>query len=207
MITTLLTIFWLSFVWAMSPGPDLIVLTKNVVSYGRSHWFATAFGISLALFTYSMIAATGVWLLIQDNPEVFMLIKIAWSLYLAYLGYCLLTKKSITNSTRTESTKIQKEVQSHFSSFTQGYLTNIWNPKVIIFIVAVFSQLLWSDTSTSLYTLSSVSIASAAQIRFSIVSCLLWHSTIQTKLNTYQWVLDRVFWVLLLILASLIILG
>jgi threonine/homoserine/homoserine lactone efflux protein len=205
MIPTLITIFWLSFVWAMSPWPDLVVVTKNTIAHWRIHGFATAIWIALALFTYGILATTWIWALIQDTPQVFMIIKIAWALYLAYLWYMLLQSKQSNHPQASNTPLNTPKTQSLFSSCVQGYLTNIGNPKVIVFIVAVFSQLLWSQESFTFIVLSAWAIACSAVIWFGLVSCLIWQHWIQSRLKSHQWIINRVFWALLLLLASAVI--
>lgn len=204
MISTLLTIFSFSLLWAMSPGPWLVVVSKNVIAYGRTHGFATALWISLALFTYGLIAVTWLWILIQDNVQLFLGIKTLWSVYIAYLWYTLLTTKTTPLDTVNIS---KKHSQTVFSSVAQWYLSNIWDPAVILFIIAIFSQLVWWETSILFYSLSVLSISFSALVRFGAVSCLIWYNKIQTKLHSNQWVVNKVFGVLLLLLAWMVLLG
>ena len=73
--------------FAISPGPDFAIVTRNTLLYSRKIGICTAFGIALGILIHTIYAIAGIALLISQSPVVFSLIKYAGAAYIAYIGY------------------------------------------------------------------------------------------------------------------------
>lgn len=192
MIQTLLFIAGITIVWAMSPGPDFVVVMRNTLVRWRTHWFATSCGVAAALMVHGIIVVAGLWALISASVILYQIIKIWGALYLLHLAIQLRRsspQSSQENDTNAKNTKLVSLSQS----FLSGFITNITNPKVIVFLLALFSQVFTADTTTLTYILSASIIATITLIRFGLVSYLLWNGLIQKKVYKYQTSMNKVF--------------
>jgi threonine/homoserine/homoserine lactone efflux protein len=121
------------------PGPDFAVVTKNVLSGGRRRGVWSSVGVASAAAVQGGAAAAGLGAVVMRAQPVFLLIKWAGIVYLAWLGVQALRSALAGHYPPLESA-------SHSSGaahgWRQGFLSNITNPKVFIFYLAVLPQFL-----------------------------------------------------------------
>jgi len=122
------------------PGPDFAVVTKNTLSGGRQRGNWTALGVSSSNFVQGTAAACGLSALIVRSQPVFHAIKWAGVAYLVYLG-----AQAIRSAIRGEYADAKDHAVA--SGWRQGFLSNITNPKVLVFYLAVLPQFLTQGAS------------------------------------------------------------
>ena len=140
MLTTLLamdpwiiaTFIGASFLLYLTPGADMMFTIASGVSGGLRAGLAAAAGISLGVLTHVIAAAAGLAVLVAASPSMLDAVRYAGATYLAYLAYA-----SWTANPDLENRKGRADV---WRAFRRGYLTNIMNPKVILFILAFLPQ-------------------------------------------------------------------
>ena len=140
------TVALLHFFAVSSPGPDFILVTRQAIKLGRKAAIYTSLGIGIGILIHSLAAITGLTLLISSNPYLFLCMKLAASLYLFYLGLMSIIQTSETGN------DIATRDSSELNSFLIGFITNVLNPKAIIFFVTLFSIVLNNSTSVALLT-------------------------------------------------------
>ena len=126
------------------PGPDFAVVTKNTLVGGgrRGRW--TALGVSSSNLVQGSAAAAGLSALIVRVQPLFEAIKWAGVAYLAYLGV-----QALRSARRGEYAPLDDDAQKtgqktgqNVTGWRQGFLSNITNPKVLVFYLAVLPQFL-----------------------------------------------------------------
>jgi threonine/homoserine/homoserine lactone efflux protein len=123
------------------PGPDFAVVTKNTLLSGRRRGRWTALGVGASNLLQGTAAASGLSALIVRAQPVFEGIKWAGVFYLAYLGFQALRSAVRGRYERLDEQRpIGNDVR--FAGWRQGFLSNITNPKVLIFYLAVLPQFL-----------------------------------------------------------------
>lgn len=121
-------------IMAFIPGQDvLFVLTQSTMGGSRRGLIAMA-GILSAFFTVHVSAAAfGLSELLLKSVLLFSVLKYAGAAYLLFLGiqtYRTSPRNDIRGAT----------VSGRRAPFVQGFVTNVLNPKVAIFILAFFPQ-------------------------------------------------------------------
>src|SRR5919108_712028 len=86
MDTTLIAFAGVSLLLAVTPGPDMAVVTKNALAHGRRGVLLTTSGIALALVLWVSATAVGLSAVLRASGEGLIAVKIIGALYLAYLG-------------------------------------------------------------------------------------------------------------------------
>jgi len=128
-------------VLVLIPGPDFAVVTKNTLVGGRRRGRWTALGVSSSNLVQGSAAAAGLSALIVRVQPVFEAIKWAGVAYLAYLGV-----QAIRSARRGEYAPLDGDdpprAAHHAAGWRQGFLSNITNPKVLVFYLAVLPQFL-----------------------------------------------------------------
>jgi threonine/homoserine/homoserine lactone efflux protein len=123
------------------PGPDFAVVARNTLAGGgrRGRW--AAIGVASAAFVQGTAAACGLSALIMRAQPVFEVIKWTGAAYLAYLG-----GQAIRSAIRGQYAALCEgqpaEPDGALAGWRQGFLSNITNPKVLVFYLAVLPQFL-----------------------------------------------------------------
>lgn len=128
-------------VLVLIPGQDFAVVTKNTLAGGRRRGRWTAAGVASSNVVQGSLAATGLGAVIMRTQPLFEAIKWAGVGYLAYLG-----AQSVRSALRGRYEPIPGDDAgggaAAFGGWRQGFLSNITNPKVLVFYLAVLPQFL-----------------------------------------------------------------
>ncbi|MDJ0005833.1 LysE family translocator [Rhodococcus fascians] len=115
------------------PGPDFAVVARAAAHSRPAGWRA-GLGAQTGLCAHMIAAAVGVSLLISRSPLALNVIQILGGVYLVWLGVC---------SLRASSQDRSSTAGEHW--FRMGLMTNLLNPKAILFFVAVLPQFVDPD--------------------------------------------------------------
>jgi threonine efflux protein len=123
-----------------SPGPDMILLTRTALSMGPREGVRMACGIACGLSVHATVAVAGMAVAFQRMPLLRGVLQWVAAAYLLWLAYGLLRERFIAwyGGGRSE---IQPHVTTR-SSFLRGFLCNLFNPKVVVFLAAVCAPFL-----------------------------------------------------------------
>ena len=134
---------WLPFLLAisvltMSPGVDTLLVLRNSAVAGWRVGFVCSLGICLGLFAHATISALGLSVILLGSATLFTAFKMAGALYLAYLGI-----QALRSAWRPKGLTLHvpegRQVTAG-SAFRQGILSNVLNPKTIVFYMAFLPQ-------------------------------------------------------------------
>jgi threonine/homoserine/homoserine lactone efflux protein len=134
---TLLVFAGVSLLLAVTPGPDMAVVTKNALAHGRRGVIATTSGIALALSIWVTATAFGISALLRASSELLFVLKLVGAAYLAYLGV-----RTLIDSWRRHADLIASAppaAPAH-AIFRQGFLSALSNPKLGVFFVTFLPQ-------------------------------------------------------------------
>jgi threonine/homoserine/homoserine lactone efflux protein len=137
------TFLMFAIVVVLIPGPDFAVVTGNTVSGGRIRGTWCAAGVSCSNAIQGTAAVAGLGALIVRVQPVFHLIRSAGVLYLGYLGIQFL--RSAVRGRYAAPTATGGSGAA-INGWRQGFLSNITNPKVLMFYLAVLPQFLTPGT-------------------------------------------------------------
>jgi len=181
---TALTLLILWSALLLTPGPDFMLMLKATVNDNYPHALATAAGITLGLTIYIALVIFGFEFMFNQNPLIFQTVKIIGALYLIYLGICILRSRDDTAISDRAAAK-----QSLATSFKQGLLCNLLNPKAIILIGSVFSQLIALTTPTTIKLLFGLEILIINSVLWSLFPLII-HIPVMRRL-----LLDHMGWI------------
>ncbi|HET7338537.1 MAG TPA: LysE family translocator [Candidatus Dormibacteraeota bacterium] len=135
--STLIAFAGVSFLLAITPGPDMAVVTKNALAHGRRGVVLTTSGIALALVIWVTATAIGLSALLRTSGEVLLLLKIVGACYLAYLGVRTLLE---SRGRPADLLAAAPAPAPAHAVFRQGFLSAISNPKLGVFFVTFLPQ-------------------------------------------------------------------
>lgn len=116
-----------------TPGPDMLMSLSRGLSQGRTAAAAYAAGVAVGIMVHSAFAALGVSVLLKTTELAFWMFKLAGGVYLLYLGVQLWRAQR-----RDWAQSLDCAPLSHV--FLRGMLTNVLNPKVALFVLALIPQ-------------------------------------------------------------------
>jgi threonine/homoserine/homoserine lactone efflux protein len=137
MDTQLLAFAGVSLLLAVTPGPDMAVVTKNALAHGRRGVVLTTSGIALALVVWVTATAIGLSALLRTSAEVLFLLKVVGACYLAYLGVRTLLE---SRARPADLLAAAPSAAPAHAVFRQGFLSAISNPKLGVFFVTFLPQ-------------------------------------------------------------------
>jgi threonine/homoserine/homoserine lactone efflux protein len=131
-----------AFVLVLVPGPDFAVVTKNTLLGGKRRGRWTALGVFTSNLVQGSAAAAGLSAVVVRAQPVFEAIKWAGVCYLAFLGFQALGAAVRGHRPEPEGADAQRRSRGALGGWRQGFLSNITNPKVLLFYLAVLPQFL-----------------------------------------------------------------
>jgi threonine/homoserine/homoserine lactone efflux protein len=135
----LLAFIGVSAILAVTPGPDMALVARNALVAGRSAVPATVAGICAGIVVHILAAAIGLSALLKASAEAYAVVKILGGAYLAYLG---VQAWRASMSEREEQDWMLGLARRFAGSgaFNQGFISNVLNPKLIVFFISVLPQ-------------------------------------------------------------------
>jgi homoserine/homoserine lactone efflux protein len=137
---------WLAYfaacwVIAVSPGSGAVLSMSHGLSYGLRRTTTTIFGLQAGLVVVLLVAGGGLGALLLASEQAFMVVKTVGALYLIYLGVQQWRARVESGAgPGASAASVRVAVMSRRRRFATGLLTNVTNPKGIIFMVAVLPQ-------------------------------------------------------------------
>jgi threonine/homoserine/homoserine lactone efflux protein len=119
------------------PGPDMALVLRNGVTYGRRAAVATALGVNAGLLVWALAAALGIATVLHASGTAFTVLKLAGAVYLVWLGIRALHDawRGAADGSSTSSQPRRKP-----SPFRQGLLSNLFNPKIALVYTTLIPQ-------------------------------------------------------------------
>jgi RhtB (resistance to homoserine/threonine) family protein len=160
---------------AMAPGPDFLVVMRNAMVSGRRAGIAAAAGIASGVAAWAVVTSVGVAGLLAASAVAFTIVKLIGAAYLVLLGIRALI--AARRGGYAEMTVHGPAQRGAAAAFRQGLITNLLNPKVAVFFVALLPQFLpHSATAADTIALS----ATAA------VVSLVWFTLLATMVSAMR---------------------
>ena len=123
----------------ITPGLDTALVLRAAITLGRGPAFATALGVGAGALTWGAAAAVGASALLAASQAGYTVLRVAGAAYMIYLGVRMLRDALRRDGAGTEA-EPAPGVATFWGTFGRGLLTNLLNPKVGAFYLAVLPQ-------------------------------------------------------------------
>lgn len=189
-----LTVVSICLLGAMSPGPSLAVVLQQTLRGGRKTGLVAAVTHGLGIGLYALLCISGIAVMITTTPALFTTLQWAGAGYLLWLGFKGLLSKP-------EAGEPLAVAPSTGSAARDGFLVVFLNPKVAVFFIALFSQVIGSETTV----LEKLMYAATA-----LLIDMAWYVIVAWSFSNPRWLgklqanvvwLDRIFGVVLIALS------
>jgi threonine/homoserine/homoserine lactone efflux protein len=129
------------------PGLDTAMVLRSAATHGRKHGFATALGVNTGALVWGAGAAVGVSALLTASTVAYTGVRIAGALYMIWLGSMLLVGALQGRSSGWSTDASDPAPRGVLRSWSRGLMTNLLNPKIGAFYVAVLPQFIPAHAS------------------------------------------------------------
>jgi len=195
-----LTVVSICLLGAMSPGPSLAVILKQTLSGGRRTGLIAAITHGLGIGLYALLCISGIAVMIVASPMLFSALQWGGAGYLLWMGINGLLA-------RAKPDEGLADPPTTGSAARDGFLVVFLNPKVAVFFIALFSQVIGSETSW----LEKLAYACTAMF-----IDMGWYMVVAWLFSNPRWLgrlqanvvwLERIFGVILIALAVRLVAG
>jgi RhtB (resistance to homoserine/threonine) family protein len=125
----------------ITPGVDTVLIIRNTTRGGWRDGVLSSLGICSGLFVHALVSAVGISVILLQSAWAFQALRMAGAAYLVWLGMVSLRRAMRKNALRDEAA--HRPALEDFNpgrSLREGFLSNVLNPKAIVFYMAFLPQ-------------------------------------------------------------------
>jgi RhtB (resistance to homoserine/threonine) family protein len=127
----------------IAPGPDTMLVIRNVMARGQRAGLLTAVGACCGLFIHATLSALGLSVILVRSATTFEVVKLIGAGYLIWLGVQSLRRVfrgPVSAIDAVSAPGSRARVARSEQSLIEGLLSNALNPKVAVFYLALLPQ-------------------------------------------------------------------
>jgi threonine/homoserine/homoserine lactone efflux protein len=117
-----------------TPGQDTALTIRNTLGGGRRSGVLTALGVVSGQLTWALAASAGLSAVLLASRPVFTALRLVGAAYLVFLG-----AQALLAATRGRGVVSGGEVRRR-AAYRQGVLSNLGNPKMVVFFTSLLPQ-------------------------------------------------------------------
>ncbi|KOC88658.1 threonine export protein RhtC [Winslowiella iniecta] len=171
MLMLFLTVALVHLIALMSPGPDFFFVSQTAASRSRKEAMLGVLGITLGIVVWAGVALMGLHLILQKMAWLHQVIMVGGGLYLLWMGWQLLCSARNQHKQPVQS-EVKVALPQKGRSFLKGFLTNLSNPKAVIYFGSVFSLFVGDDVGAGERWGLFMLIIIETLCWFSLVACI-----------------------------------
>jgi threonine/homoserine/homoserine lactone efflux protein len=132
-----------------TPGVDMMLVLTRTLRHGVVGGIAAALGVAAGCVVHTLVAAFGLAALLAASATAFAAVKWAGAAYLLWLAFGML-REGLRPGSPLAVDAARAASPGAARLFAQGLATNVLNPKVAIFFLALLPQFIASDAPDKL---------------------------------------------------------
>jgi RhtB (resistance to homoserine/threonine) family protein len=193
-----LTVFSVSLIAVVTPGPDFALTLRNSLAYSRRAGVYTAIGVGAGNLVHATYSLIGIGAVISKSILLFNVLKWVGAAYLIYIGIkSLRARKSVAS---TEGIERQRDIR-RLTAFRIGFLGNLLNPKATLFFLALFTQIVHPQTPMAMQVVYGITAAVLALIWFALVAVVISQQAFKNRILSFSHWLERLTGAILITLG------
>lgn len=172
------------------------MVVRHTLGGGRGKGIICAWAHSIGIGVYALVTLLGLAVMLKKAPMVFNGIAITGALYLAWMGIQALRSKG------GMSDKLAAGKSSDaFTAARDGLAISLFNPKILLFFLALFSQFVMAADSLWGKSLIIFTPLIIDGLWYTIIAMVLSHKSVLPKLREKAALIDKLSGVVLILLA------
>jgi threonine/homoserine/homoserine lactone efflux protein len=195
-ITHFLVFVGVSAIVIVLPGPDTVVVTKNLLLHGRRTALASSVGVGAGLSMWTLAAAVGIASLLKASAVAFTVLKLGGAAYLIWIGVQAFRAAGHPIEGAPGAAGVSASGQTtagRLAGFRQGMLSDLANPKIGIFFTSLLPQFVDTGRPVLLPSLILGAVFVAMTVAWLALYCVLAARLIDTITRpSVRAVMDRI---------------
>jgi RhtB (resistance to homoserine/threonine) family protein len=155
----------------VTPGADMAMVARSVLTGGRRDALATTLGISAGCLVWAFASAVGVAALLAASRSAYDALRLVGAAYLIWLGV-----QTLLAARRGTREPAEAAAARRAAPFRQGLLTNLFNPKIAVFYSTFLPQFIEPGDPALALSLALAGVHIALGVAW---------------LSLYAWLVDR----------------
>ena len=168
----------------------------NTLRGGRKAGIVAGLSHGVGVALYGFITVAGLAVLVTQSPLIFTVFQLCGAAYLVHLGVQSLRTKGLTVQTPAANASV-----GHRSAIIEGFLMAFLNPKLAVFMLALFSQFLTAESSWEHRWIMVATVGVFDAIWYCLVATLFSMPGMLSQLRRYGLFVDRLLGAILIVLA------
>jgi threonine/homoserine/homoserine lactone efflux protein len=180
---------------ALTPGPDMLLIASRSIAQGRSAGWASLFGVQLGTYAHAIVTALGLSAVLATVPIAYDVIRVLGALYLMWLAW-----QAVRPGAGVLRVRQDVRAAPFARVVAQGFLTNVLNPKVALFVLAFLPPFIDPQAGSivvQMLVLASIINAAGLVVNGAVIVMAgelgRFLARNRTALNLQKWLLGAVF--------------
>ena len=152
---------------AVIPGADFAMVLRQSIAHGRRAALFTSAGIATAILVHGSYTLLGIGVIVSQSLLAFNIIKWIGAAYLVWLAISALRSPAPQPPAEDDLAAAKR---GDFAAFALGFLTNLLNPKAVLFFLALFTTLVSAHTGGDIKVLYVLCMSLMLFAWFALVS-------------------------------------
>lgn len=152
---------------AVIPGADFAMVLRQSVAHGRRAALFTSAGVAVSLLVHGTYTLLGVGVIVAQSLLLFNVLKWLGVAYLVWLAIAALRSPPPQPPADLDEVGTRR---GDMAAFGLGFLTNLLNPKAVLFFLALFTSLVSVHTDGQIKLIYVLSMALMLFTWFALVS-------------------------------------
>ena len=155
---------------AVIPGADFAMVLRQSVAHDRRAALFTSAGIATSILVHGTYTLLGVGVLVGQSLLLFNVLKWLGAAYLVWLAIAALRSPPPQPPSELDVASARR---GDMAAFALGFLTNLLNPKAVLFFLALFTSLVSIHTPGEIKVIYVGSMSLMLFAWFALVSVFL----------------------------------
>ena len=168
MLFALCTLVFIHFCALITPGPDFFLVSQTAISRSRKQSMFVVLGITSSVMVWALLALLGLNIIFEKMAWLKQVMLVIGGIYLCWLGFQML-RSAFSKKPATEQHHFELP-QNNLHFFLKGLLTNLSNPKAVIYFGSVFSVFLANPALDGVHSLLFIIVSIETLVWFSFVA-------------------------------------
>ncbi|MQF64731.1 LysE family translocator [SAR202 cluster bacterium AC-409-J13_OGT_754m] len=198
-LTSWLQLALVCLLGAMSPGPSLAVVIGNSLSFGRSYGVFTSLGHGVGIAWWAMVTAFGLVGILAGHKGLLVTMQLLGTGLIIYIGLRSVFSSKVLKIVDTQDGPSSPTLLMR--AWIEGFLLALFNPKIAIFFLAIFSQLVDSSYGWQETGLMGVTAATIDALWYIVVSIAVTGAGVLEFIKKRQVIISRISGTILIVIG------
>ncbi|MGB3337175.1 MAG: LysE family transporter [Devosia sp.] len=183
---------------AVIPGADFAMVLRQSIAHGRRAALFTSAGVATSILVHGSYTLLGIGVIVGQSLMLFNIIKWVGAAYLVWLAISALRSPAPTPPAEGDLASARG---GDFAAFALGFLTNLLNPKAVLFFLALFTTLVSARTGGDIKVLYVLCMSIMLFAWFALVSVFFTTASVRQGFFRFGRWFNRVTGITFIVLA------